>query len=134
MHWEFDIAYTLPLMEQCAYTYYGCCEPLDNKLDLLRRIPNLRKVGCSPWANPEKMAEAMEGRYVLARKPNPALVAGELDEAAIREETERTVKAAIRYGCPCELVLKDISTVGYRPDNLTRWSGVVSGVLDRYYT
>ena len=29
MHEEFDINYALPLAKRFAYTYYGCCEPLD---------------------------------------------------------------------------------------------------------
>ena len=70
---------------------------------------------------------------MLARKPNPAYVAINTDPDVIREETERSVKAALKYGCPTELVLKDISTVSHRPENLIVWSETVSDVLDKYY-
>jgi len=134
MHWEFDLQYSLPLMEKCAYTYYGCCEPLDSKIDMLKKIPNLRKIGVSPWADVEKCAEQIGGDYVLSRKPNPAYVAAKADRDVIIAETARTAEAALRYGCPCEFVLKDISTVGYNPQNLVVWADAVSETLDRYYS
>jgi hypothetical protein len=67
------------------------------------------------------------------RKPNPANVAIKTDPDLIRRETEETVKTAIKYGCPAEFVLKDISTVSHRPENLIVWSEAVSDVLDSYY-
>ena len=134
MHWEFDLQYSVPIMEKCAYTYYGCCEALDNKIDILKRkIPNLRKIGVSPWADAEKCAEQIGKDYVLASKPNPAYVAINADPVAIRQEIMKTVKAALKYGCPCEFVLKDISTVSFHPQNLIIWANTVSEVLDQFY-
>ena len=130
---EFEIDYSIKLAERFAYTYYGCCEPLDKKLDVIEKIQNLRKVGVSPWANEEVMAERLGGKYVYARKPNPANVAIATDPDVIRRETEKTVKLAIKHGCPLELVLKDISTVSHRPENLIIWASTVSDVLDEYY-
>ena len=133
MHEEFDINYALPLAKRFAYTYYGCCEPLDRKLDVVFKIPNLRKVGVTPWAREEVMAERLGGKYVYSRKPNPANVAVKTDPEAIRKETEETVKLCQKYGCPVEFILKDISTVSHRPENLIVWAQTVSEVLDRYY-
>ena len=133
-HEELDMCYSAPLAARCAYTYYGCCEPLHDRIDRLKRVyPNLRKIGVSPWANVEKSAEQIGGDYVLSRKPNPAFVAGTLDEEVIRREITETVKACRKYGCPCDITLKDISTVGYKPQNLIRWAKVASDVLDEYY-
>ena len=56
-------------------TYYGCCEPLDGKIDLLRRIPNLRKISVSPWCKTERAVETIGPHYVMSRKPNPAIFA-----------------------------------------------------------
>ena len=133
MHEEFDINYSLQIADRYAYTYYGCCEPLDRKLDVIFKIPNLRKVGVAPWAREEVMAERLGGKYVYARKPNPANVAIMTDPEVIRRETEKTVRLCQQYGCPAELVLKDISTVSHRPENLIVWAQTVSDVLDRYY-
>jgi len=133
MHWEFDLQYSLPMMEKCAYTYYGCCEALDNKIDMLKKITNLRKIGVSPWANVEKSAEQIGGNYVLARKPNPSHVAMRTDPEVIRREIAETAGISLKYGCPCEFVLKDISTVGYNPQNLVVWAKTVAETLDAYY-
>ena len=133
MHQEFELDYIMKIADRFAYTYYGCCEPLDNKLDIIFKIPNLRKVGVSPWAKEEIMAERLGGNYVYARKPNPAHVALSTDPEVIRKETEKTVKLCQKHGCPVEFVLKDISTVSNKPENLIVWSEVVSDVLDTYY-
>lgn len=133
MHDEFDIQYSLPLASRCAYTYYGCCEPLHDRLDKIKQYPNLRKIGVSPWADIEQSAEAIGGNYVYSRKPNPANVAAVTDPAVIRREIEETVKVCLKYGCPLDITLKDISTVHYRPQNLIVWTEVASAVLDEYY-
>ena len=133
MHWEFDVSYAMEVSKHFAYTYYGCCEPLDKKLDVIFKIPNLRKVGVSPWAKEEVMAERLGGRYVYSRKPNPSHVAIKTDPDLIRRETETTVKLCQKYGCPADFTLKDISTVSHRPENLILWSEVVSEVMDYYY-
>lgn len=132
-HYEFDIQYSVPLASRCAYTYYGCCEPLWDRIGILKHYPNLRKIGCSPWSKVEATAEAIEGKYVLSRKPNPAHVASVTDPELIRKEIEETVRACLKYGCPCDITLKDISTVGYRPENLVVWAETASEVLDEYY-
>lgn len=130
---EFELDYIKPLAMRCAYTYYGCCEPLDDRIELLKTIGNLRKVGVSPWANVEKCAEQLGKDYVFARKPNPANVAIKTSPEQIRKETEAAVKACLKYGCPAEFVLKDITTVSHKFENLTVWANTVSEVLDEYY-
>ena len=132
-HDEFDIQYSIPLAKRCAYTYYGCCEPLDDRIDKLKQYPNLRKIGVSPWANVARSAEAIEGNYVLSRKPNPANVAIRTDPEVIRKEIGETARLCLRYGCPVDITLKDISTVGYHPENLIVWAKTASEVLDEYY-
>jgi len=132
-HYEFDMQYSIPLAKRCAYTYYGCCEPLHDRLDLLKQYPNLRKIGVSPWADVEKSAESIGGAYVLSRKPNPANVAISTDPEVIRKEITETAELCIKYGCPCDITLKDISTVGYKPENLIVWTETASAVLDKYY-
>lgn len=130
---EFELDYIKEMAERCAYTYYGCCEPLDDRIDMLKTIKNLRKLGVSPWANIESCAEQIGRDFVYARKPNPALVAHKTDPEEVRKETERTVKACLKNGCPTEFVLKDISTVSGNPENLVVWADTVSRVLDEYY-
>ena len=134
MHEEFDLLYGKRLADRCALTYYGCCEPLHNKIGVLKKnLPNLRKIGVTPWANEERSAEQIGPDFVYSKKPNPAHVAIKADPDVIRAETVKTVELCIKYGCPYELTLKDISTVSYRPENLRVWAKTVKDVLDGCY-
>jgi len=133
MHDEFDLQYMKKAMEMCGPVYYGCCEPLDKKIYLLKQIPNMRKIGVSTWADTASSAEQIGGDYVYSYKPNPAYVAGTVSEEAVRNEVTKVVEACLRHGCPYDIVLKDTSTVSYKVENLTTWSRVVQETLDKYY-
>ena len=125
MHEEFDIEYMKKIMEPFGLVYYGCCEPLDRKIDIVEKLPHLRKIGVTPWADVDVATEAIGKKYVVANKPNPASVAvGTLDEDALRKELSRTIAACKRNGCSCDIVLKDISTAGHRLENLVRWEQI----------
>lgn len=126
MHEEFDIAYMKETVGQCGLVYYGCCEPLDKKIDIVEQIPNLRKISITPWADVDHAAEVMGDRYVMAIKPNPAAVAvTKTDPQELRKEIGRILSAVERHGCSCDIVLKDISTCHHRPENLFEWEKVV---------
>lgn len=125
MHEEFDIDYMKKLLGKFGLAYYGCCEPLDTKMDIVEKIPNLRKVSITPWANVDVAAEVIGKKYVLANKPNPAAVTVPLDEAALRREIGRTLAAVKRNGCSCDIVLKDISSAGNDVNNMIRWEQIV---------
>jgi hypothetical protein len=124
MHWEFALQYELRWLERWGLTYYGCCEPLDAKMGILRRIPNLRKVSMSPWINIDRAVKNVGTDYVMSRKPNPAVVAADdwVPEVARQQLTEFLEKTR---GCHIEIILKDISTVRYKPQRLWEWEKIV---------
>ena len=133
MHEEFEIAYAKQYYEHVGLVYYGCCEPLHNKIDIIRQIPNVRKISISPWADPDIAAESMGRDYVLSRKPTPAFLASSsMDETVITQEIQKTLEACKRNHTPCEFILKDLSTVHYEPERLTRWANIVQDVIGRY--
>ena len=135
MHDEFDLAYSQNLLGECGLLYYGCCEPLDLKIDILRkRFKNLRKISITPWANPEIAAHNIGSDYVLAAKPHPAFVGSPTFEPEpVEQEIRRFLDACKKYGTTCEFVLKDISTIANNPDNLTKWCDTAKNVIDQYY-
>lgn len=132
MHEEFDIDYMKKLLGKFGLAYYGCCEPLDTKMDIVEKIPNLRKVSITPWANVDVAAEAINTKYVLANKPNPAAVTVPLDEDALRKEIGRTLAAVKRNNCSCDIVLKDISSAGNDVKNMIRWEQIVMEMVKDY--
>ncbi|MEN6549203.1 MAG: hypothetical protein ABFE07_24425 [Armatimonadia bacterium] len=131
MHWEFALRHEMRWLEKWGLTYYGCCEPLHNKIELLRRIPNLRKVSVSPKADKALSAERLGKDYVASLKPNPAIFA--IDpwdrELARRELTEDMEKLR---GCAVEIILKDISTVHSEPRRLHEWAQMAREVAEEF--
>jgi hypothetical protein len=134
MHDEFDLACNQELFAPFGLLYYGCCEPLHLKIDILRRrFANLRKISITPWADPDVAARSIGRDFVLAAKPNPAFVSGPcFDPQPVEQEISRYLEACRRHGTTCEFVLKDISTISGDPGILTRWAETVAGVIDRY--
>ncbi len=118
MHWEFALKHDIPWLQKWGRNYYGCCEPLDRKIDILKRIPNLRKISVSPWANKERALQNIGGDYVISYKINPATLAGDTwnIETAVKEVREVLERADKK--CHIEFIIKDISTVSYHPERL----------------
>ena len=130
MHKEFGIDYATKWYARFGLVNYGCCEPLDQKLDIVREIPNLRKISMSPWVDVERGAEGIGPDFIFLRKPNPATLAPDsFDAAAVEKDLRDTMDACARNGCPLEYNLKDISTVRYDPARLWKWADVAMKVV-----
>ena len=130
-HEEFALQYERRWLERFGLTYYGCCEPLDNKMEVLKSIPNLRKISMSPWIDIDRAAELVGNKYVFSRKPNPEVLAWdvwnpELARKRLRETLEKT------RGCVVEIIMKDISTVRYEPQRLWEWADIAAQEAERF--
>ncbi len=120
MHWEFSLQYEIEYLERFGLNYYGCCEPLHNKMALLGRIPRLRKISISPWCDVAQARADAPHRMVFSHKPSPAVFASDTYESAAAEaELRRRLKES--GDMPCEIIMKDISTVRGDPWRLTMW-------------
>jgi len=131
MHWEFAVEHDLRWLQRWGLTYYGCCEPLDRKVDVLRRIPNLRKVSASPWCDSAKVVERIGSDYVISRKPSPAILA-EDDWHPDRARRDLSDFLEQARGCHVELIMKDISTVRYQPQRLWQWAEIAMEVVEDF--
>ncbi|MCE5250806.1 hypothetical protein LLG96_11360 [bacterium] len=117
---EFIFPYQLPILERFGLNCYGCCEPLDRRWHIIEKIPRLRRVSVSPWANPAVMAEQLGKRYIFSLKPNPAhLAVPFMDEDFVRTELRKTLK--VIGDCHVEIIMKDNHTIGNNPENVRRW-------------
>ncbi len=132
MHWEFAIEHDLKWLSRFGLNYYGCCEPLHNKIDLLRKIPNLRKVSTSPWCNSEKIINEVGSDFVLSRKPNPAIFAMDNWRPDQAKEQLTDFMEITEGKSHVEFIMKDISTVSYKPERLWEWSKIAMEVSESY--
>jgi len=133
MHWDFALEHDLRWLMRWGLVYYGCCEPLSNKIDLLRRIPNLRKLSVSPWCNTRQLVEKVGADYVMSRKPNPAVFAEDgWNPQRARADLLDFLEPARRQGGHVELIMKDISTVRFHPERLWEWSRIAMEAAHEY--
>lgn len=132
MHWDFALRHEMRWLERWGLTYYGCCEPLDRKIEILRRVPNLRKISVSPWNNLDRIISSTGHDYVLSRKPNPAILARDTWQP---EEARQEIRAFLdrTRGLSVELIMKDISTVRYDPQRLWEWASLAMQTVEEYW-
>jgi len=131
MHWEFAVEHDLRWLKRWGLSYYGCCEPLDGKIEVLRRIPNLRKISVSPWCKTARAVESIGSDYVMSRKPSPAILAEDTWHPERARSDLREFLDPAR-GCHVELIMKDISTVRYEPQRLWEWAEIAMEVAEEY--
>lgn len=128
---EFIFPYQLSIAEKFGKIYYGCCEPIHTRFNIIKRIPNLARVSVSPWADQSMMAEFCGKDYVFSRKPNPTLIStSSFDEDLIRQDINDTLKTAA--GCRVEIIMKDVHTLNNEPDRLGRWVQIARRQIESF--
>jgi len=128
---EFEVPYINKLAENFGMMYYGCCERLDDRLDIVKKIANVKKISCSPWSNKANFAENIGNKIILSNKPNPSFLAeSSFDENVIRRDLTETYQIAKANGVNLEFILKDISTVKYDAKRLNRWAEIAMSVVE----
>ncbi len=128
MHEEFCLQYERPVMEKFALSYYGCCEPLHNKINMLKSVKNLRKISMSPWINVDVASENMGANYVFSYKPNPAHLAMDKWDTTLVRDNLRGVLEKTRSN-RMELILKDITTIRNQPQRLWEWADIATALV-----
>ena len=133
MHREFALKYEISWLKQFGLSYYGCCEPLHHKVDILREIPNLRKISMSPWADVEIGAQNISNQYVFSWKPNPSLFASsQWDENEAAAYLRKNINRIKKYHCPLEIILSDVSTIRCEPRRLASWANIASKIVEEF--
>lgn len=103
-------------------------------MDIVKKIPNLRKISITPWADINRAAEAAGKDYIISAKPNPAnLPYAASNPDLIREEIRTLLDACRRNNTPCEILLKDISTSAYNLENLIVWNKIAKEEVGRCF-
>jgi hypothetical protein len=125
---EFILPYQRPAMERFGLSAYGCCEPLDKRLDALFAVKNLRRIAVAPWADQEVCAAKMGTRYVFSRKPNPTMVCVQFNEDEIRADLRKTLALAGKLNL--EIILKDTHTIQNEAWRIPRWVAIAREEID----
>jgi hypothetical protein len=132
MHDEFLLQYQLPILRHFGLAAYGCCEDLTNKIDMLRQVPNLRRIAVSPFADVARCAEQIGRDYVFSYRPSPAdMVSYRFDPHRIRSMLRRDLEAC--RNCHVDITLKDVETVEGDPDRVRKWVGIAREVIDEVF-
>ncbi|MCT4619682.1 MAG: hypothetical protein N4A62_09885 [Marinisporobacter sp.] len=117
---KFIFPYQKKIMERFGISCYGCCEPMDKRFDIVKSVPNLRRVSVSPWANKEIMAEKLKDQYIYSLKPSPSpLAVSQMDEEVVRKEIREALE--MTKDNIVEMIMKDNHTIGNNPKNVIRW-------------
>ncbi len=129
---EFIFPYQVSVLERFGLNCYGCCEPLDKRWSVVKKIPRLRRVSVSPWADRAVMAENLGADYIYSLKPHPGdLACPVIDEDRIRFNLRRDLE--ITRGCRVEIIMKDNHTIGHNPENVIRWCRIAREESERIF-
>jgi hypothetical protein len=130
---EFETPYISRIAEYFGMIYYGCCEREDDRLDLVKQIPHVQKISCSPWNDKRNFASQLGPKLTMSNKPSPAFVATDsVDWALVEKDLRETMEIAREEKVNLEFILKDISTVRNDPSRLTKWAEVAMKVVESY--
>ena len=80
------------------------------------------------------MARQLRGDYVYCWKQNPARIAVAAPNwDLIREEVAKVFAITAEYGCPTEVLMRDIRTLAYSPTHAADWVRIVREEANKVY-
>jgi hypothetical protein len=108
---------------------------LDKRISSLKeKVPQLRKITVSPWSDTRFMAEQIGGDYVYCWKMNPSCIATDIiNEDSIRAVVHETFALTRQYGCPVEVLMRDVRTLADKKENVIRWVEIMMEEAVRAY-
>jgi hypothetical protein len=129
---EFIWPYQKRIADRYGLLCYGCCEPMDDRIEIVKQASNLRRVSVSPWANKAKMSEHLGADYVYSMKLSPTpLAMATLDESLVRREIAEGL--AMTRNNNVEMIMKDNHTLGKNPNNIIRWTQIAREEINKLY-
>jgi hypothetical protein len=129
MFHEFYLPYLAEVANMFGLSYYGCCEPVDDRIEFIKKeMPNLRVVSISGWNNFQQIGEALGKEYVHSKKPNPAFMSGITpDWDNMKKDLQDSWSA-----CPggnMEIIVRDVYDINGDMNRITEWVQMARKVL-----
>lgn len=132
MHEEFALRYEKKFLSRFGLASYGCCEPLDRKVDIIRRnLPNLRRISMSPWVDVARGAEAVGKDFIFSYKPNPAILGMESWDRELARKQLKDALDKTRH-CVVEVLMKDLHTCRNEPPRMWEWVDMAMELAEEY--
>ena len=132
MHEEFALRYEGEFLSRFGLASYGCCEPLDRKVGILKKhIPNLHRMSMSPWVDVARGAEALGNTAVFSYKPNPAILGGEVWDVDYARDQLRDVFEKTK-DCCIEVIMKDLHSVRGDVTRMWEWTEMAMDLAQEY--
>jgi hypothetical protein len=130
MYQEFVLPYLAKLGRKFGLVYYGCCERVDDRLEMIiDAIPNLRSVSISGWSDFARAAEIIGRNYVYSRKPVPAHMSGPSPHWDRLEKDMRDTYAAAA-DCNLEILYRDVYTINGDRTRLRKWVDMTKSIFN----
>ncbi len=122
-HWEFVQKHEKRIADRFGLTAYGCCEPIEDKLEYIRQFECLRRISVSPWADVQKCSDRMGRDFVYSWKPNPSIYLNNYtpDKTEYMEAYVKNVLNITKDKNCLEIVLKDTHTCNQDPMRFGAW-------------
>jgi hypothetical protein len=129
MYAEFVLPYMKLLTDRFGLVYYGCCEAVHDRLELIMEaMPNLRSVSVSPWSDLDAVGEMLGDRYVFSRKPDPVPISGPTPHWERAEADLRKTYEAAR-DCNVALLVRDVYDVNGDRARIAKWVELARSVF-----
>ena len=103
------LPYIAEIANQFGLTYYGCCEPIEDRIEYVKKaIGNIRVFSVSAWnKDHEKLSQIIGRDHVYCYKPNPAFVSG---KKPLWDYVEKEIAGVWKYikNSNSEFVVRDL--------------------------
>jgi hypothetical protein len=129
-HEEFLLSCQMPIMELFGKVNYGCCETLDTKRDILRRIPNPNRTLSGPRSDPARYPERFGDDCIILWRPLASIISWpSFDE----ERQHRQLREGLEKlrGCQVECFLHEPMTVQNDIARISRWAEIAVQEAER---
>jgi hypothetical protein len=126
---EFIQPYHVRVADIFGKVYYHGCEDLTAKMDIIARLPNLRRFHVSPWTDLAVAARKLGRRFIIEKHVHSPNVLFAFTPGEVREELRQALD--VGRDLVMEIHLSDITTVEGDRERLIRWAAIAQEETER---